>query len=149
MKRFRSDDKSHPNIGEEGLASGSKHVNLFEDEEVAQRCASSKNDTKAGIMPVFLVPKSDSSISPNEFYKRKTNTRLDYEDKIKKENDPMRKFTESKIVTKTSEKQPPIVKREVIRENHESSSISTLRRRQMERDALHSKREEALRRKLK
>jgi hypothetical protein len=158
MKRLRSDDESHPNIGEEeGFTSGLKHVNLFEDEEAAQRCASSKNDTKAGIMPVFLVPKSDSSISPNEFYKRKTNTRLDSEDKIKKENDPMREFTtsvnrghsESKIVTKKSEKQPPTENKEVIRENHESSSISTLRRRQMERDALHSKREEALRRKLK
>lgn len=156
MKRLRSDGESHPIIAKEGFASDLKHVNLFEAEEVAQRTASSKNDRKVGIMPVFLVPKSDSSRSTNEFYKRKPNSRLDLDDKIKSENDPMREFTksfdhacsESKIVMKKSEQEPPI-ENKVFSKNCESSSISTLRRRQMERDALHSKREEALRRKLK
>lgn len=157
LKRLRSNgDDSHLNIREEKSPSELKHVNLFEDEEVAQRHLSSKKDAKAGIMPVFLVSKSDNSSSTDEFYKRKSNTRLDIDERIKEKNDPMRYFTknvhhdysESKRAMKKS-KQEPLLEEKVTHKDKQSSPLSKLRRLKMERDALHSKREDALRNKFK
>lgn len=145
MKRLRSDGNGHLNEREERSSSKLKHVNLFEDEEREQHRARSKEDSKPGILPVFLVSKSDNSSSLDEFYKRKSNIRLDTDEKIKAKNDPMRDFTK----TVHRERECPSLEEKVIRMDKKSSSISTLRRRQMERDALHSKREEALRNKFK
>lgn len=129
-----------------------QHFNLFEYEELAHKSDAIMNQEKKkdGIMPVYLVAKDVGEISENDFYKRSTRIQIDLDDKMKRNLDPMRRFCKDKSSKNKAENVNENLINHRGRDHRESkdSTMTDLRKRQMERQKKYALREEQLRHKI-